>query len=116
MILNKWIVVVVAVGMGSVQAWDSGTLQAPVWVQGMIGLAILAPAVAVVATDHFGWHAAAVALAFVLLTVARLLAPVPLPTLGLVAFFPAMIIFLSKAIEGGRRSLGPEAGAGGVKR
>ena len=116
MMLNKWVVAAVAVGMGGAQAWDSGALQAPLWTQALIGLAIAAPAIAVLVSDHFGWHAAAVATAFVLLTVARMTAPVPLPTLGLVAFFPAMIIFLSKTIEEGRRSLGTETGAGGRKR
>ena len=103
MIFNKWVIAAVTVGMGSAQAWDSGALQAPLWTQALIGLAIAAPTVAVLVTDHFGWHAAAVATAFVLLTIARVWAPVPLPTLGLVAFIPAMIIFLSKTIEQGRR-------------
>ena len=102
MILNKWLVAVICLVMGSLQAWDSGVLGAGRTVQALTALAIALPAVAVVVTRSYGVHVLAVAAAFVLLTIARVLSPVSLNTLHFIAFIPAMIIFFSKFIEYGK--------------
>ena len=65
---NRYIWATVAAVGGALQAWDSGVLAST-------------PAVQI-----------AVALAFALLTVARLIAPGPLPTLHLIAFIPTLIV------------------------
>lgn len=98
MLLNKWIVVAICVVMGALQAWDSGVLRASPGIQALVAAAILSPVVAFVATNSYGVHALAVAVSFVLLTIARVASPVPLPTLHIVAFIPAVVIFFSKAV------------------
>jgi hypothetical protein len=37
-----------------------------------------------------------VAASFILLTIARVISPIPLPTLHIIAFIPAILIFLTK--------------------
>jgi hypothetical protein len=98
--LHKWIVVTLCLGLGMLQAWDSGVLGAGTGIQLLVGVAIALPIVALLATDSYGVHALAVVAAFVLLTVARVTSPVSLPTLHIVAFIPAVLIFFSKVLKG----------------
>lgn len=87
-----WTTIMVAVGL--LQGWDSGVLRSTIGVQTLVVLAIAAPAAAVALMKNHAAQAAMVAAAFVLLTVARMAAPTPLPTLHLIAFVPALIILL----------------------
>ena len=97
--LNKWIIVAISIVMGMLQAWDSGVLGAGTGIQLLVGAAIALPVVALLVTDGYGMHALAVAGAFVLLTIARVISPVALPTLHIVAFIPAVLIFFSKVAQ-----------------
>lgn len=99
--LNKWILAVTCAGMGVLQAWDSGVLSASLGIQALVAAAILLPVAALVATDSYGVQALSVAAAFVVLTIARLVSPVSLPTLHIVAFIPAVVIFFSKVLDRG---------------
>ena len=51
-------------------------------------------------TPSYPRQALAVAVAFVLLTIARMASPVSLPTLHIIAFVPAMLIFFTHAVHG----------------
>jgi hypothetical protein len=92
-----WTVIVVAVGV--LQGWDSGVFQSTAIVHTLVGLAIAAPAGSFLLTNNRGVQAITVAAAFVLLTIARMLAPTPLPTLHLIAFVPALIVVFSSALR-----------------
>ena len=100
MLKNRWLWTAIIVVMGSLQAWDSGTLRAPGLIQALVALAIAIPAVAVVTTPSYPRHVLAVAVAFVLLTIARMTSPISLPTLHLIAFVPAVLIFFTHAVHG----------------
>lgn len=89
---------VVAV-VGALQAWDSGVLRSAAAVQALVALAIVAPASALALTREARTQAVAIAAAFVLLTIARVLAPAPLPTLHLIAFVPAVILIARQAVR-----------------
>jgi hypothetical protein len=89
-----WAAVIVAVC--SLQAWDSGVLRAPGLIQSLVACAIVLPAVALVLTKNYGLQASTVASSFILLTFARMLSPSPLPTLHIIAFIPAVLIFFTK--------------------
>jgi hypothetical protein len=101
MLGNRFIWVAVVVVVGALQGWDSGVLRSTVLVQALVALAIAVPAAALALTTQYGAHAAAIAVAFVLLTIARIVAPAPLPTLHLIAFIPAMIVFLGRTVRRG---------------
>jgi hypothetical protein len=90
-----WTAIVVTVGV--LQAWDSGVFGSTAIVQILVGLAIAAPGASVSLTNNRGVQWMTVAVAFVLLTIARMLAPTPLPTLHLIAFVPALIVVFSSA-------------------
>ena len=96
--LNKWTLAVICAGMGALQAWDSGVLGASPVIQALVAAAIVLPVVALLSTNRYGVQALSVATAFVVLTIARLVSAVPLPTLYIVAFVPAVVIFFSKTI------------------
>ena len=100
MLRNRWIWSAIIATMGTLQAWDSGALQAPAAIQLLIGLAIAIPAITVVTTASYPRHALSVAVAFVLLTVARVASPVSLQTLHIIAFVPAILIFFTHAVHG----------------
>ena len=110
MLRNRWIWCAITVVMGALQAWDSGVLRAPAAIQALVALAIAVPAVTVVATAEYGWQALSVVAAFVLLTIARVAAPVSLPTLHIIAFVPAVLIFFSHAVQPQRAT--PDSGTG----
>lgn len=93
---KKWWAVPVVV-LGVLQALDSGVLRAGGTVQLLVALAIAAPPLAMVLTSEYGRHAMAIAAAFALLTIARAMSPVSLPTLHLIAFIPAVVVFFTKA-------------------
>jgi hypothetical protein len=77
-------------------------------VQALVVGAILTPAVALVRSSHDGVLAAAVAVALVLLTVARMISPVSLNTLHLIAVMAALLVFGTRAV--GRSPIRADAG------
>jgi hypothetical protein len=99
MLRNRWLWAAICLAMGGLQAWDSGTFRAPAAIQAVVALALVIPALTIVASASYGLQALSVAAAFVLLTMARVLSPVSLPTLHIVAFIPAVIIFFSHVID-----------------
>ena len=99
MLRNRWIWSAIIVGMGLLQAWDSGVLRAPGAIQALVVLAIALPALTVVTTESYGRQALSVAASFVVLTIARIVSPVPLPTLHIISFVPAVLIFFSHATQ-----------------
>lgn len=99
MLKNRWFWALICVAMGALQAWDSGTLRAPLAIQLVVLIAIAVPAAAVVATSSYGMQALSVAAAFVLLTIARMSSPTPLPTLHIIGFVPAVLVFFSHALQ-----------------
>lgn len=89
---NRYIWATVAAVGGALQAWDSGVLASTPAVQIAVVLAIALPAAGLLLRASSGWLLSSVAAAFALLTVARLIAPGPLPTLHLIAFIPTLIV------------------------
>lgn len=94
-IRNRWWAVLIVV-LGALQAWDSGVLRVPVVIQALVALAIATPPVVLLLTNEYGVQALSVAACFILLTIARVISPDPLPTLHIIAFIPAILIFLTK--------------------
>jgi hypothetical protein len=111
MVLNKWACAAICLALGGLQGWDSGVLRSAGTIQALVAMALVLPVAALLATESYGVRAAAVAAAFVLLTVARLSASVSLPTLHFVALVPAVLIFFSKVVTSR-----PEARAGSLER
>ena len=107
MLRNNWIWALIIVVMGALQGWDSGVLRAPAVIQALVALAIAIPAITVVTTASYGVQAVSVAAAFTVLTIARMTAPLPLPTLHIIAFVPAVLIFFSHGIQGRSRAADP---------
>ena len=95
---NKWLWAGICLVMGGLQAWDSGVLRAAAAIQALVAIALLLPVVTLLVTERYELRAAAVAAAFALLTIARVVSSVPLPTLHIVAFIPAVLIFFSKVV------------------
>src|SRR5687767_377865 len=79
----KWIAAVAIVVMGSVQAWDSGILEAPIGIAFMVVLAIGVGLIGLFVSSE-GLRFGAAVLSLVLLFLARILSPVRLPELALV--------------------------------
>jgi hypothetical protein len=95
---NKWLWAGICVVLGGLQAWDSGVLRADATIQALVATALLLPVAALLMTERYELRAGAVAAAFVLLTIGRVVSSVPLPTLHIVAFIPAVLIFFSKVV------------------
>ncbi|HMD79678.1 MAG TPA: hypothetical protein VKE92_00130 [Anaerolineales bacterium] len=70
--------------MGSLQAWDSDVSSAGLLIVFLVSLAIALPAVALLVPLKQMHFLGAFAISFVLLIVARLISPVPLPGLFIV--------------------------------
>lgn len=95
---NKWLWAGICLVLGAGQAWDSGVLRAAAGIQVLVAIALLVPVAALLMTERYDLRAASVAAAFALLTIARVVSSVPLPTLHIVAFIPAVLIFFSKVV------------------
>ena len=89
----KWIAAVAIVVMGSVQAWDSGILEAPIGIALMVVLAIGVGLVGLFVSSE-GVRFGAAVLSLVLLFFARILSPVNLPELALVGLPIFLILVL----------------------
>jgi hypothetical protein len=96
---HRFVSTATIVAAGVLQAWDSGVFGSTAIVQMLVGLAIAAPGASVSLTNNRRVQSVTVAIAFVLLTIARMLAPAPLPTLHLIAFVPALIVVFASALR-----------------
>ena len=76
--------------MGSLQAWDSDVPSAGLLIVFLASLAIALPPVALLVPLEQRYFLAAFALSFILLILARLISPIPLPGLFIV-LVPAVI-------------------------
>jgi hypothetical protein len=89
-----WMLASLAVGV--LQAWDSGVLWAGAGAQTLTAIGLLAPIVAIGVTEDFRIRIVALASGALLLVWARAIAAVPLNTLHLALFVPALyILFVS---------------------
>jgi hypothetical protein len=96
MLKPRWVVALAMVVLSGLQAWDSNILTAEAHVQAMVAIAILLPAIALLATSNVGTRAAAVAVGAVLVIVARMISNAHLPELFLAMFFPAMVVIIDQ--------------------
>ncbi|HVF40243.1 MAG TPA: hypothetical protein VM939_10110 [Gemmatimonadaceae bacterium] len=80
------------VGVGALQAWDSGILNAPIWVGAMVVLALTIAVTALFSTSGAVRLGAAIT-AFALVAAARILSPVHLPELTLIGL-PIVLVLL----------------------
>jgi hypothetical protein len=93
---NKTLWVAGSLLIGFLQAWDSGALQAGALAQALIIAGILAPSLAIAASEKFAVRLGALVAAAILLAGARMVAPVSLNALHIALFVPAMfILFVS---------------------
>lgn len=76
--------------LGSLQAWDSNVPAAGLLIVSLVNLAIALPPVALLVPLKQSYFLGAFALSFILLIMARLLSPIPLPGLFIV-LVPAVI-------------------------
>jgi hypothetical protein len=93
MMRNRMVWAALAVTVGLLQAWDSNAFRAGAFPLTLIASGILLPAVAIAASPHRGLALGALIAGTVLLTWARLVATVPLNTLHLGLFVPALYVF-----------------------
>jgi uncharacterized membrane protein YqaE (UPF0057 family) len=98
-------------GLGLLQAWDSGALSSPLHVLLQLLAAVLLPPGAVLLSKRGGVWAAAVTVSAVLLWVARLTAPRPLPALTLVIGFQVAVLYLLFRTLSRERRADPEPSA-----
>lgn len=78
--------------VGTLQAWDSGALQAGPAAQVLIAAGLLVPVVSIVGTADQRVRVLSLIAGAALLTWARMIAPVSLNTLHLALFVPALYI------------------------
>jgi uncharacterized membrane protein YhaH (DUF805 family) len=83
--------------MGSLQAWDSGVPDAGLLIVFLVSLAIALPPVALLVPLKQAHFLGVFALSFILLIVARVISPIPLPGLFLV-LIPAMAALIFTGI------------------
>lgn len=96
-----------AVLVGVLQAWDSGTFGLSFPLQALALGAIVAPAAAIALPTGQGVRLGTLIVAAILLTLVRMAAPMPLNTLHLALFVPAIYVLFVERAEGrfdGRRS------------
>ena len=83
--------------LGSLQAWDSDVPEAGLLIVFLVSLAIALPPVALLVPLERPYFLVAFALSFILLIVARLISPIPLPGLFLV-LIPAVMALIFTGI------------------
>ena len=87
--------------LGSLQAWDSDVPAAGLWIVLLVSLAIALPAVALLLPLKQAFFPAAIGLSLILLIIARIVSPTPLPGLFIVLVPAAMgLIFTGIYREG----------------
>ena len=83
--------------LGSLQAWDSDVPAAGLLIVSLVSLAIALPPVALLVPLKQSYFLGAFALSFILLILARLISPIPLPGLFIV-LVPAMMALIFTGI------------------
>ena len=83
--------------MGNLQAWDSDVPAAGLLIVFLVSLAIALPAVALLVPLGQTYYLGAFVLSFILLIVARLISPIPLPGLFIV-LIPAVMALIFTGI------------------
>jgi hypothetical protein len=81
--------------LGNLQAWDSNVYSTGLWIVLLVSLAIGLPAVAVLVPLTQTVLISAIALSFILLVLARLTSPIPLPELFLILVPAVMGLILA---------------------
>jgi hypothetical protein len=81
--------------LGSLQAWDSDVPAAGLWIVSLVSLAIALPPVALLVPLEQRYFVGAFVLSFVLLILARLISPIPLPGLFIVLVPAVMGLILT---------------------
>lgn len=84
--------------MGNLQAWDSDVPEAGLLIVFLVSIAIAVPAVALLVPLEQAYFLGAFALSFILVIVARLISPIPLPGLFIV-LVPAVMGLLFSGIS-----------------
>ena len=85
--------------MGSLQAWDSDVPDAGLLIVFFVSLAITLPAVALLVPLEQSYFLGIFALSFILVIVARLISPIPLPGLFIVLIPAVMALIFSGLIR-----------------
>jgi hypothetical protein len=104
-VLHRRLVAVLVLGLGILQAFDSGIRHAPASVLVLVGAGLVLPALAFWLSARPLVHLCAAGTFLVITVVARVISPSPLPELALAAWFPAIAaIVLATAARGPVRS------------
>jgi hypothetical protein len=99
---DRWIPAAVFAVVGTAQALDSGVRLAPAAVIALVAVAVLVPLAAFLLTARRAIHGAAAVVCGILTLAARLLSPVPLPELTLVAWIAGVLVLFG-ALSDARR-------------
>ena len=99
---------IASLAIGIAQAVDSGISNSSPTSIALVGIALAVVAAAFWCSTRTRWHLMTVTFGLALLVIARIVSPVPLPTLVLAGWAPAVLIFFmvlkSQARDDGRRS------------
>lgn len=87
---ERRLVAILVLSLGVLQSFDSGIRHATAGTMTIVGLALALPAAAFWLSPRPAVHMVAAAAGLVLTAVARMTSDVPLPTLTLAAWFPAV--------------------------
>ena len=104
--IPRSIIGILVLGLGATQAWDSNVLSAPWWIIAMVAIAVIVPAAALILTDDPASLLAAVIIMSLLLLAAKLVSPVKLPALLVIAVLAGVLIILANQ-QGVGTSEGP---------
>jgi hypothetical protein len=105
-VLFRRIIAVLTVGLGIAQAFDSGIRMAPPAAMALAALAVAIPAAAFWFSADRRVQLGSAVVAGVLTVLARAVSPVALPTLSLIAFFPALAAILAPRVPPVRQGHG----------
>jgi hypothetical protein len=109
----KWIAAAAILAVGLLQAWDSGILNAPVWIAALVLVAI-ALGIGGLFTENEPVRIGIAALVFILLFVARIVSPVRLPELTLVGLPIFLLLVCGPRFMGLAKAKNPPRGPGAV--
>ena len=93
-VLHRRLVGVLVLALGAAQAFDSGIRHAPPLVVAVVALGLAISAIAFWVSSHPGILFGAGVITMVIVTIARVISPVALPTLTLAGWFPVMAALL----------------------
>lgn len=95
----RWIAPAVFAVIGVGQAFDSGVRLAPPPVIAVVALAVLIPLLAFALTPKRHVHVIAAVVCGLLTVVARMVSPVPLPELTLIAFVAGVLVIFGHVVR-----------------